>query len=121
MREGLVWSMDVSPDGKLRASLTPTPQPSRVASRAASRAASRVASRVASQMTLQEWAMSVQANTPFGLQTPPRRAPLRDATGAAVNVLQRELAKDDHRRAAEDAAVRKIEEGLRELKLARKL
>ena len=65
--------------------------------------------------------MSVQANTPFGLQTPPRRAPLRDATGAAVNVLQRELAKDDHRRAAEDAAVRKIEEGLRELKLARKL
>ena len=84
---------------------------------------------------------SIQAQTPFGRQerptlqtlsiippspntptpTPPRRAPLGEVTNIQVNVLQRELTKDDRKRAAEDAALAKITEGMRELELARQM
>ena len=117
VREGLVWSTDVLPNGQLRPSLAPTPE------------------------TSQAWAQAVQANTPFGRQTrpdmtlsivppspnapptptPPRRAALGDISNTHVNVLQRELAKDDRKRAAEGAALRKIREGMRELELAREM
>jgi len=112
-----VWSTDLLPNGQLRPSLAATPE------------------------TSQAWAQAVQANTPFGRQTrpsmnlsivppspnapptptPPRRQALGDVTNTQVNVLQRELAKDDRKRAAEEAAVAKIAEGMRELELARRM
>ena len=114
VREGLVWSTDVLPNGQLRPSLAPTPESS------------------------QAWAQAVQASTPFGRQTrpsmhlsvvppspttpvTPARRPLGEIQAAKVNVLQRELSKDDRKRAAEDAALNKICEGMRDLELARRM
>jgi len=109
MREGLYNSSEVSQSGHWHPSRAVTP-----------------------------W-QSIQAQTPYGRQqrltlsiippspttphtpTPPRRAPLGEVTNIQVNVMQRELAKEDLKRAAEDAALRKIHEGVRELELARKM
>ena len=109
MREGLYNSSEVSASGHWHPSRANTP-----------------------------W-QSIQAQTPFGRQerptfstlsiippspntpntpTPPRRAPLGDVTNVQVNVLQRELVKEDNKRAAVDAALRKIDEGMADLKLA---
>ena len=86
---------------------------------------------------------SIQAQTPFGRQqrptlsivppspstpvnqpTPrhsPTRVPLAERRAAEANVYRNELAKDDRKRAAVDAALRKIDEGMRELKLAQQM
>ena len=59
--------------------------------------------------------------TPHTPHTPPVRTPLAEVRRADVNVLQVELAKDDRKRAAREAALRKIDEGMRELKLAEQM
>lgn len=85
---------------------------------------------------------SIHAATPYGRQqqpwqrtlsivppsptepptpSPPVRAPLGEVTNTQVNVLRGELVKDDRKRAAEDAALRKIQQGMRELELARQM
>jgi hypothetical protein len=82
---------------------------------------------------------SIRAQTPFGRQQPPTlsivppspsepptpspaaRTPLAAIQGVQLNVMRVELAKDDRKRAAEDAALRKIHEGVRELDIARKM
>lgn len=115
MREGLYNSSEVSASGHWHPSRATTP-----------------------------W-QSIQAQTPFGRQerptlsiippspstpvppfTPtapagPVRRPLGEIQAAQVNVLQRELAKDDLQRAAVDAALLKIQEGMRDLELARRM
>lgn len=99
-------------------------------------------SRVPSRENSRAWSQRMQASTPYGRQqqpwrgtlsivppsptepptpsppAPPRRTPLAEVRGADVNVLQVELAKDDRKRAARDAAMLKIQEGMRELELA---
>lgn len=109
VREGIVWSTDLTPDGKLRPSLAPTPENSRA------------------------WAIEVQASTPFGRQEswrqtlsivppspngPPVRTPLGEVH---VNILRSELGADDRKRAAVDAALHKIKAGMRELELAQQM
>ena len=109
VRDGIVWSTDLTPDGKLRPSLAPTPENS------------------------QAWAAQVQASTPFGRQEswrqtlsivppsptePPVRTPLGEVH---VNILRSELGADDRKRAAVDAALHKIKAGMRELELAQQM
>ena len=80
---------------------------------------------------------SIQAQTPYGQQqrptkmtlsivppspsTPPVRPPLGERNASEINVLKVELASDDRKRAAREAALRKIDEGMRELKIAEQM
>lgn len=84
---------------------------------------------------------SIRATTPFGRQqphgvlpvlsivppspltppTPPVRTPLGEVLQVQVNACCSELATDDRKRAAVDAALCKIREGMRELELAQKM
>ena len=96
VKEGLILSTDLTEDGKLRPSLTPTPRDSLLA-------------------------------TPFEIQKPPtfykqQKLPPRRPLGEIdVNVLRSELRRDDHKRAAEEAALEKIKEGIRALELLREM
>jgi hypothetical protein len=116
MRDGLVLSGEVSQSGRWHPSRVPTPEAS------------------------QAWAAHVQSSTPFGRQqswrtlsivppspnepptpSPPVRARLAEVRPADLNVMQVELAKDDRKRAAREAAVRKIHEAMRDLELAERM
>ncbi len=86
---------------------------------------------------------SIQETTPFGRQeapwrrsrttlsilppvspnspSPPRRTPLGEVTNTQITVLKHEVAKEDGKRAAIEAALRKIRDGMRDLELAQKM
>jgi hypothetical protein len=112
MREGLYHSSEVSASGHWHPSQATTP-----------------------------W-QSIQAQTPYGRQqrptlsivppspstpvrpptpSPPPRLPLGERRAAEANVYKNELAHSDRKRAARAAAMRKIEEAMRDLELAEQM
>lgn len=97
VKDGLIASSDVTSSGRLRPSLTPTPRDSVI-------------------------------KTPFEKQNPPSfrcskppPKPRRPLGEIDANVLRAELAHEEAKRKAEDAAIHKILEGAHELLRARAL
>ena len=118
MRDGLILSGEVSrTSGRWHPSHLPTSEAS------------------------QQWAVRVQASTPYGRQKahgmtlsivlpspsePPAPTPTSSAVRQTpcevhVNLLRHELLNDDRKRLATHVAMRKIHEGLRELQLAEEM
>ena len=115
MREGLYNSSEVSASGHWHPSRATTPWQSIRAQTPFGRQERPV--------VLQFSRLSIVPQSPNDPPTSPPlvRAPLGGVVNAQVNALRRELLEDDHKRAAEDTALRKIREGMRELDLARQM
>lgn len=93
VRDELIFSKDLTPDGKLRPSLTPTPRDSLLAT-----------------------PFGIQKPPTF--HKPSSRRPLGEVD---ANVLRAELGREDVKRRAEEAAIAQIQQGLCALELARRL
>ena len=93
VRDGLVYSSDLTKGGQLRASVT-------------------------SSARSNEWEKTVKEATLFGRQknpSPITRHPLSDVH---VNILASELRSEERKRKAVNAALAKIAEGVRDLEIA---